>query len=51
MGSPESKCDGIRVDNPDGNSKGFSFGTAEGETLGHINNTMLGVSDSYKLEN
>ena len=47
--SPEWKCKGIRVENPDGNSKGFLFGTAEGETLGLIDNTMLGVTDSSKL--
>ena len=50
VGSPEWKFDGIRVDNPDGNSKGFLFGTAEGETLGLIDNTMLGVADYSKLE-
>ena len=34
-----------------GNSKGFSFETTEGETLGLIDNTMLGVADYSKLEN
>ena len=50
VGSPQWKFDGIRVEKPDGKSKGFSFGTAEGETLGLIDNTMLGVADSSKLE-
>ena len=51
MGYPERKFDGIRLDNPDGNSKVFSFGTTEGGTLGLIDNTMLGVADYSKLEN
>ena len=50
VGYPEWKFDSIRIDNPDVNSKLFSFGTTEGETLGLIDNTMLGVSDSPKLE-
>ena len=50
MGSPELKYDAIRVDNPDGNCKVFSFGTTEGGKLGPIYNTMLGVADSSKLE-
>ena len=51
MGSPELKNDGKIVDKLDGNSKGFSFETTEGETLGLIDNTMLGVADYSKLEN
>ena len=47
--SPEWKCDGIRVDNPDGNSKVFLFLTSEGEPLGLIGNTMLCVANSSKL--
>ena len=50
VGYPEWKFGGIRVDNSDGNSKVFSFGTTEGETFGLIYNTMLSVTDSSKLE-
>ena len=49
VGSLELKCEGIRVDNPDGNSKMFPVGTSDGATLGLINNKMLGISDSSKL--
>ena len=42
--------DGIRLDNPGGNSKVFSFVTTECEALGLIENIMLGVADSYKLK-
>ena len=49
VGSPEWKCEGIRVDNPDGNSKIFPVGTSDDEPLGLIDNTMLGISDSSKL--
>ena len=49
MDFTEGKCDGIIVDNPDGNSKGFSFGTIEGEKLGLIDNKMLGVANYSKV--
>ena len=50
VGYSEWKFDGIILENPDGNSKGFSFVTAEGEKLGLIDNIILGVDDSSKLE-
>ena len=43
------KCEGIRVDNPDGNYKIFPVGTSDGEPLGLIDNTMLGIYDYSKL--
>ena len=46
VGSTEWKCDDISVDNPDGKSKGFLVGTSDVATLGLIENTMLGVSES-----
>ena len=49
VGYPEWKCEGIRVDNPDGNSKIFPVGTSDGEPLGLIDNTMLGIADCSKL--
>ena len=48
VGSPELKCNVARVDNPDGKSKGFLVGTSDVATLGLIENTMLGVSESSK---
>ena len=47
--SPEWKCEEIRVDNPDGDSKIFSVGTSDCEPLGIIENKMLGIADSLKL--
>ena len=49
VGYPEWKCEGIRVENPNGNTQMFLVGTSEVETLGLIDNTMLGVADSSKL--
>ena len=45
VGSPEWKCEDIRVDNFGGNSKTFPVGTSDGEPLGLIDNTMLGIAD------
>ena len=49
--SPDSIYDGIRLENSYGNSEGFIVGTSEGKTMGLIDNTMLCVADSSKLEN
>ena len=49
MGPPEWKCKGIRVDNLDWNSNIFPVSTSDGEPLGPIDNTMLGISDYYRL--
>ena len=49
VGDTEWKYYDIWVDNPDENSEVFPFGTSEGETLGLIYNTMLGVDDSSQL--
>ena len=49
VGSPEWKCEGIRVGNPDGNSKIFSVGTYDGEPLGFTDNIILGIADYSKL--
>ena len=49
MGSTECKFKYIRMDNPDGNSKIFQVATSYGETLGLIDNTIFGISDSSKL--
>ena len=49
VGSPAQKCEGIRVDNPDRNSKIFPVGTSDGELLGLIDNIILGIADYSKL--
>ena len=49
VGSPEWKCEGIRVDSPDGTSKISPIVTYDNEPLGLIDNTMLGIADSFKL--
>ena len=47
--SPGSISDGRRLDKYDGNSEVITVGTSDGETLGLIDNTLLGVSNSSKL--
>ena len=48
MGPPERKCDGIRVDNSDGNSEDFPVGLTVGVTFDLIDSTMLGRADCSK---
>ena len=47
VGSPEWKYKGIRVDNRDGKSKLLPVGTSDGEPIGLINNTILGIADFF----
>ena len=42
-------CTGIKIDNPDGNSKIFLAGISDGEPLGLIDNTMLGIPDYFQM--
>ena len=49
VGSLEWKYEGIRVEKLDGKSKRVQVVTSDGETLGFIDNTMLGINDSSKL--
>ena len=49
VGYPEWKFEGIRVDNPDVNSKIFPVVTSDGEPIGLIDKTMLGIDDSSQL--
>ena len=48
---PGWKCEGIRVDNPDGKSIIFQVGTSDGTKIGLIDNTMISIADSSKLVN
>ena len=50
LGYPEWKYEGIRVENTDGNSESFQVVTYNGETLGFIDNTVLDITESSKLE-
>ena len=49
VGYPVWKLYGITIENPDRNSKVFSFGTSEVRTLSLIDNKMIGVADSSIL--
>ena len=48
VGSTEWKCDGISVDDLDVKSKVFPVRTSDVATIGLVDNTMLGVSESSK---
>ena len=49
VSSIEIKCDGIKVDIYDGNTKGFAFGRYDYELLRSLYSTMIGVTDSSKV--